>query len=273
MITQNQIVIATASLCSAAGVGLGYFATKKRFEHVYAEMLQEETEKTKEFYKGLYEKKLEESLMAAAVSDESFIKALEKQKPVDLNEVAEETVPSTMVEEASDALLSYAGINEPPKLSRTTEEVVEEKPAPRSEKKQPERVFYNNVSKSKSPKVPEARTIVPLKSDIPGEELPPQHKAPYVISQDTFMSAELDYDQETVTYYDVDGVVTNQADIQLERVNDTIGLTNLMKFAELAGADGDPNVLYIRSERFRTDYEIVRDMGMYSEKVLDQGAD
>jgi len=268
MITQNQIVVATAAACSAAGVCLGYLVTKKRFERVYAEMLQEETENTKEFFKVLYERKLEEGLKAAAVA-ETYAKAIEKYEPVDLNEipedVAEEIMSSTSVEEASAALLRYSADSKDEEKAARSDT--------KTQAKKPERVFYNNVSKKDTPKVPEARTMVPLKSDIPGEELPEGPKAPYVITQDEFMGAELDYNQETVTYYDVDGVVANQADVQLDRVNDTIGLSNLMKFTELAAADGDPNVLYVRSERFKTDYEIVRDMGMYSEKVLDQGVD
>jgi len=278
MLTQNQIVAVSATaVCTVAGIGLGYFATKKRFEHVYAEMLQEETENTKEFYKGLYEKRLKEGLKAAGVEKsfedaiDTVTKAVEKLN-VDLNEIPEEIMTSTTVEEASDALLAYAGINEPPELTRTIEEVTEEKPTPRPEKKQPERVFYNNVSKSKSPKIPEARTLVPLKSDIPGEDLPAHPKAPYIISHLEFMDGELEYDQETVNYYDEDGVVASQSDVPMDQVNDTLGLSNLLKFGELSGS-GDPNVLYIRCERLKVDYEVVRDMGMYSEKVLNQGVD
>lgn len=276
MIAQNQIVaVCATAVCTAAGVGLGYLVTKKRFESVYAEMLQEEIENTKEFYKGLYEKKLEEGLRTAAVVDENvtftsadqdFAKSMEKYEPVDLNEipedVAEEIMANTSVEEASAAILRYSADSKEEAARSDT----------KTQAKKPERVFYNNISKKDTPKVPEARTMVPLKSDIPGEELPESPKAPYIISQDTFMSAELDYDQETVTYYDVDGVVANQGDVPLGQVNDTIGLSNLTKFGELSGS-GDSNVLYVRCERLKTDYEIVRDMGMYSEKVLNLGAD
>ena len=45
---------------------------------------------------------------------------------------------------------------------------------------------------------------------------------------------------------------------------DTVGKANLDCFGQISG---DPNVLYVRNEKLRVEYEVTRDERMYKEVV------
>lgn len=92
---------------------------------------------------------------------------------------------------------------------------------------------------------------------------------PYVIPIGDFMSDVEedyeDYDKITITYYSEDGVLTDDADKVIPDIDKSIGLLNLKKF----GKDSDnADIVYVRNERIKTDFEIARVDGSYTKIVL-----
>jgi len=92
---------------------------------------------------------------------------------------------------------------------------------------------------------------------------------PYVIPIGDFMSDVEedyeDYDKLTITYYSGDQVLTDDADKVIPEIDKTIGLLNLKKF----GKDSDnADIVYVRNEKLKTDFEIARVDGSYTSIVL-----
>lgn len=112
-----------------------------------------------------------------------------------------------------------------------------------------------------------------LEPEDVGEEVDPPFlvrtpEKPYIIPIGDYMNPEddfEDYDRITITYYDEDEVLTDDADKVIPDVNKTVGTANLKRF----GKDSDnPDIVYIRNEKLRTDFEIARVSGSYTKIVL-----
>lgn len=84
---------------------------------------------------------------------------------------------------------------------------------------------------------------------------------PYVISPSEY--GELDYETESLWYYEGDGVVTTYFGeiIDPEDIPDMIGAD----FAEHYGEYEEDSV-HVRNDRLKIDFEILRDLDAYSEK-------
>jgi hypothetical protein len=99
-----------------------------------------------------------------------------------------------------------------------------------------------------------------------GEELPLRTEdKPYIISHDEFMGAEKGYDQNSLTYYEGDDVLADEREAPIEDVDGTVGNANLLKFGH---GSRDNNIVYVRNDHLELEFEIARDQGRYSEKVL-----
>lgn len=88
-----------------------------------------------------------------------------------------------------------------------------------------------------------------------------EYDDPYVISPDDF-DENNSYDRIGLTYY-VDGVVVDDCDDVLDddEIDVQIGRDWINSFGEY----GDDDVIHVRNEQSKTDYEIVRDPRKYSE--------
>lgn len=81
---------------------------------------------------------------------------------------------------------------------------------------------------------------------------------PYVITPEEFGEFD-DYDRISFTYY-ADHVIADDNDQLLEDVENVIGFESLTHFGEY-----DDDAVYVRNERLKTDYEILRDERTYSD--------
>ena len=90
-----------------------------------------------------------------------------------------------------------------------------------------------------------------------------QPNQPYVIHRDEFFENELDYPQFTVTFYEGDGICA--MDIQDSPMYNYADILGELKFGH---GSGDDNVVYIRNDKRRHDYEVLRHPGLYSQEVL-----
>lgn len=80
---------------------------------------------------------------------------------------------------------------------------------------------------------------------------------PYVIPPDEF--DELGYDTVTLTYY-ADKVLVDEYDNRIEDVESLIGEESLTHFGEY-----EDDAVYVRNDIYKTDYEILLDIGTYAE--------
>lgn len=83
---------------------------------------------------------------------------------------------------------------------------------------------------------------------------------PYTISPDEFGENE-DYQKISLTYY-ADQVLTDDLDMPLEDVEEMVGFESLDKFGEY-----EDDSVYVRNDRLKCDYEILRDLQEYSEVI------
>lgn len=86
--------------------------------------------------------------------------------------------------------------------------------------------------------------------------------APYILHQEEFFADEKNYTQSSLTYFAGDDIM---ADEDESPVYNYKSVTGELKFGH---GSGDPNVVYIRNDERRAEYEISRVDGLYSEEVL-----
>lgn len=85
---------------------------------------------------------------------------------------------------------------------------------------------------------------------------------PYILHKDEFYAEEKGYTQTTLTYYDGDQIMADQEDAPIynhEKV------TGPLRFGH---GSGDKNVVYVRNDRLKAEYEILYDSGLFSVEVL-----
>ena len=87
--------------------------------------------------------------------------------------------------------------------------------------------------------------------------------APYVIHEDEYMSNDEDSQpQMTATYYEGDDIMADENDTPIYNWRDIIGTLHF------GHGSRDANTFYVRNERMKHDYEIIRDGGKFAEVVL-----
>lgn len=85
---------------------------------------------------------------------------------------------------------------------------------------------------------------------------------PYVIHQEEFIADEMDYRQETLTYYQGDDIMADPQDVP---VYDYTGLMGELKFGH---GSGSPEIVYIRNEAIHMEWEILLHTGKFEEEIL-----
>lgn len=85
---------------------------------------------------------------------------------------------------------------------------------------------------------------------------------PHVIHRDEFFADEKDYAQLTLTYYVGDNIMADDAETPVYNFEQ---LTGPLKFGH---GSGDPNVFYVRNDKRKAEYEVVRHEGLFSVEVL-----
>ena len=86
--------------------------------------------------------------------------------------------------------------------------------------------------------------------------------APYIINQDEFCNDEMNFSQDTVTYYEGDDILADSLDTPIYNHTALVG--------ELRFGHGttDPNVVYIRNEALEMEWEVLRHTGSFAAEVL-----
>lgn len=278
----------------ALGVALGSIATQRALAAQYERMTIQEIASAREFYKDLYgekdktpdDKELRERkkfFFQTAVSEEEVtdsdsaekIEAMASYSQRELEEDPEEPEPleseeaeedTEMTREAALALTNYAGISVGKSSLEQEKEIVASRRKARTGKKvipsdPPAPVEENHI--------PSASDIEARAKDVLKEtDSLKNYKRPYVIDFDTYKdSASEGYEQVVLEYYKGDEVFTDYADmvVSKSRIKQVIGLENLEKFGLVSNL---PDVLHVRCEQFKMDFEINRSNKKYSVEVL-----
>lgn len=85
---------------------------------------------------------------------------------------------------------------------------------------------------------------------------------PYTIHVDEFIADEMGYEQSTLTYYEGDDILVDEHDVPVYNHNLSVGPLNF------GHGSNDKNVVYIRSERLESEFEVLREHGLYTVEVL-----
>lgn len=99
--------------------------------------------------------------------------------------------------------------------------------------------------------------------DYEAERNTRERKHIYTIHIDEFKNDEMGYRQTTLTYYEGDDILVDELDTPIYGYQKFIG--DVMDFGR---GSGDPNTFYVRNEKEKTEYEVIRDKGLYSVEVL-----
>lgn len=90
---------------------------------------------------------------------------------------------------------------------------------------------------------------------------------PRIITQDQFMANDTGYEQATLTFYAKGGVLTDQRDDVIDNSEDVVGKLAVHHFGE---GSSDPNVVHVRNDKIKMEFEILRSERSYEEDVLGQ---
>lgn len=212
-------------LIGAAGIGVGYLVARNQLEKRYARLLDEEIQRTKEFF-GEYEGPEDQEFMEQAIK-------------------------------TADAMTEYSGgetVVNPAKLAEAVTASIKREEGP---------VAYNRIASEEAP----AGEVIAKTA------LDPDARSPYLITFAEFDANDTNAEQVTVSFFAGDGIVIDEDDnvIKPDRVEQIIGTDNLNKFGtNTEDPDMEPNVIYVRCERFAMDFEVTRSPGKHSVEVLGQ---
>lgn len=243
------------------GIFAGYFLAKKKFQKI----ADEEIASVKETYKRRYKAeefstpestaakfnvdlddvrknlKTEEIIKTAKYNtDESVPKY--SYGPNEFTEeeieVIQEILESQVPEDDDDDEDEYEDIEEPKTITDVRESESKVKfEEPSEEEVETQRSFPKTVARNS--------------------------KKPYVISLDEFSMDRLDHDKIILIYYSDEIIADERGTV----VQDPRGVGE--DFVESFGdRSSDPNIVYIRNERIKADFEIVREERTYVEAVL-----
>jgi hypothetical protein len=112
-----------------------------------------------------------------------------------------------------------------------------------------------------------------IESNVAATPTDPDAREPYMIPFAEFDANETGAEQITVSFFAGDGIVIDEDDnvVSPDRVEQIIGTDNLNRFGTLTTDPAmEPNVIYVRCERFNMDFEVTRSPGKHSVEVLGQ---
>jgi hypothetical protein len=228
--SQKVLIGLSAALSFAAGSFAGYKRAIQQMEEHYALQADREIAEAKEHYRKLY-------------------KAEEYASP-------EEAAKALGLSEAAVAIQRYQGHR-----GEGDERPTEQKPV----------VFdYTKVVPPAKPDLTEVVRNVFTDTEIREIDLEQEMatrdpERPYLITQDEFGQNETEFTQATLTWYEGDEVMGNDRDEPVDfDVDEVVGLDNLKRFGE---GSGDRNIVLVRNNELKMDYEIIRSSGKYSEEV------
>jgi hypothetical protein len=132
-----------------------------------------------------------------------------------------------------------------------------------------DKIAYHKIVKKQYPTENDTVVDLPEQSDrVPTEEIKHHNlfvEQPHIISQDEFMQNDSEYVQSTLTFYQADGVLTDEREKVIEDADEVVGIENMTRFGQ---DSSDPNVVHIRNGRLQMEFEVCLDESSYRTQVL-----
>lgn len=239
------VVVAVASgLSCAVGASVAHILTKRTLTAKYEEIVSKEIAEAKAFYQqrnktGEY---ADPSKLAEKYSDE--------EEP-DEGDIRDEEMLAEVVEKIQELKYHSTPLEDDNDGESNVEERLEVKSSIRK-----------NIFDNRDP-ILESEEDEPF--DVEWQKANVRtYGVPYIISHDEFYENDPEHVQSTLTYFDGDDVLTDDADQPIREIDKLIGSSNL----RFGFGSKDKNIVYIRNEKFEADYEIVRSAGSYTVEVL-----
>lgn len=227
---KTQLTIAISAIAGLAiGGFVGYVVTERVLRGQYDILLDEEVERTKEFYKN----------RSSGITI--------KQN----NKMAEDLSTEEIFEMANERLIRDLN------YGSTEEEVRDELPEPSAAEVRPEQ-------ESRRMTIEEATAIDYESDEIKAMLVLRNSEEPYIITVDEFMEAMPNYDKLSFTYFEGDDILADEREKPITEINATVGEDHLTMFGRFSK---DKNIVYVRNERIETDFEITRDEQSFGEVV------
>ena len=254
-----SVVAASSTLSLAVGAVLGYILAKNRVTAQYEGMIEEEVVKAKEFYSKASIVDVDLSSVPKEVVEDAVEAAKESFRPrsntvkVDYDDGYAEKFtqynqirkPYSGFEDGEGADNSMEAVEQ--RLIDAAKKDVEEAKKRSGEfpKEEEDEMYYDEQDNS-----------------VDRSQRSSDH--PFILSVDEFEGNDLDYNQNTLTYFEGDDTLVDEREQPITPHNGIVGEGNL-KFGQ---GSNDANIVYIRNDRMEVDFEVVRSPGTYTEEVL-----
>lgn len=237
--------VAAASVTSlATGATISHILTKKHIDKKIDALIADEIAKTRAFY--------ERRNKEGEYSDPT--KLAEKYQTDSVVEESPEPIHEDMVEaeerimrEAAEALAKMYN------YSQTLADL--EKPS-RLEEAEVQESLKKSIWDDHVPEEPE---VDPLDKSLRTSD------RPYILEEEEFFESDTEFAQQTLSYFEGDDVLLDDQEQPIRDIANVVGVENL-QFG--LGTKNDQNVVYIRNEKLRLEFEITRSFGKYTEEVL-----
>lgn len=235
---QTKIIAGGVCIFGAGGAG-GYFVAKKRLEARYAALAQEEIDSVREAFTN--QQKLDKEGVFATPQEAAEALAV----PID---------PDILENVEIIATNGYAqGVFDTGDDDNTT--VVVDTPEGEGVTV---KIGTVNIFEQRDESEPTEASLWDH-ADYEGSE------EPYEIPVGFFMQNAGDIEQICLTYYEEDNVLVDDRDQPVPDIEGVVGTANLDQFGHLSQ---DENIVYVRNEKMRADYEVSRHPGSYAVEVL-----
>lgn len=258
---KDLVILASASVGSALiGATTTYFILNHKLSTKYQEIADAEIESVKEVYamtkevKERNEMRAEDEAIRRANDEAEFLPSEEK---VEVNEVVEKLVALGYGEGTNTGhRISYQKMADNPPMAQML--------------RTPEPSAHYVVEGDKVTDTSTGNLF-----DIPYEETlsddvmswPRSSERPFIITNQEFFEDddEEDYGKITITYWEADDTLADEREQLIPNIAEVVGHNNLKHFGK--GSD-DPNIVYVRNDKIKVDYEVVKDPRSYSTVVL-----
>lgn len=239
----NVQLVLVGALSAGAGAAGSYFSVKNRLRVHYEEIANREIAQAKEHYRLLH--KSDDN----ASSPEKLLQSIHGSDTDALLTALSGT------ETAGAAFKSYTGIKVETPVA-TEADLIDNPQSDDLEEKVVQEV--RNVF---------AENEVPA-FDYDSEVAQRSEFEPYIITEEEYLQNEMDYEQASLTYYDGDGVLSDDEDIPVPDSDALIGDDHLVRFGHGSKSE---NVVFVRNDRLEMEFEIERSFGSYAQEVAGFG--
>ncbi len=234
---KNKIVFTLSSVGAlTVGSAAGYFFAKRTLTKAFELELDKQIKEAKDHYRGLSTITPEKEF----ASPEEAVAALHPEVEVPKN--------------VQTVLKTYGGHTMPGPRNKAPVPIIDE-----ALEEEEAGIVIREVLQPQDQNIFAAP---PIRIDL-GESVREPGR-PYLITEEDFMQNEHDFSQTTFTYYAGDRILTNERDDVMDQVNQIVGHSNLEAIRDLPD---DKNTIYVRNEKYDSDYEIVVSQGKYSTEV------